>query len=133
MSIEQVKEKVSKQFPGIMFWTPRRRRWKDRKILLGFRVEVNNEAYYVFLGENGLGKQVKRQRTIIPLYCEIALVNGGKIEEKMGDAGRVVFRLLPEFKRRNSYYRFAPFAENELESAGQKLLDTLALILPEIV
>jgi hypothetical protein len=60
-------------------------------------------------------------------------VNGGKIEEKMGDAGRVVFRLLPEFKRRNSYYRFAPFAENELESAGQKLLDTLALILPEIV
>ena len=133
MDVQAVKTKVNRLFSDITSWTPPRGRWKDRTILLGFHVKANKVDYYVFLGENGLGKQVNRQQTIVPLYCEIALVNGGDIEEKMGDLGEIVFRLLPEYKRKKSYYRFASFAADELEAAGQKLLDTLALLLPEPV
>ena len=133
MNTEMTVAKVSGRFPGIVAWNPPRERWKDRTILLGFRVKANDDDYYVFLGKNGLGRQINRQREIVPLYCEIALANGGDIEEKMGDLGKVVFRLLPEYKRKKSYYRFASFAEGETEAAGQKLLDTLTLLLPEPV
>ena len=133
MDIQTVKAIVNRLFPDITAWTPRNGRWKGRTVLSGFRIKANGEEYFVFLGKDGLGRQVNRQRTIVPLYCEIALANGGDIEEKMGDLGEIVFRLLPEYKRKKSCYRFASFAADELEAAVQKLLDTLALLLPEPV
>ena len=128
MDIQTINAKVKGQFPAISVWAPRGGRWKGRCILTGFNLKINEVDCHVFIGRNGLGSQRNHKPSTVPLYCEIALANGGRIAEVLGDAYGIVVRLLPEFKRRNSYYRYASFAEDELESAGQKLIDVLLML-----
>lgn len=128
MDIQTINTKIKGLFPEIQDWTPRHNQWRGRTILTGYKVQMNGVDCYVFIGRNGLGKQINRQPSIIPLYCEIAVVHGGNIEEQLGEGLNSIVRLLPEFKKRNSYYRFSSFEESEIESAGQKLIDVLLLI-----
>ena len=126
MDIQDIESKIKRTFPNVSQWTPRGCHWKGRTILLGYKAIINGIDCYVFLGRNGLGRQLNHQSTIVPIYCEVAVVGGGSIEETLKNS--FVFRLLPEYKRKNSYYRYSSFAENELESAGQKMIDVLFLL-----
>lgn len=131
MKEEAIRNKAFLLFTGIKEWKPRNMRWKGRAILVGYEVCLEEVKYYVFIGKNGLGKQKGHKPTIVPIYCEVALAGGGSIVETMDNVlYSIILRLLPEFKRVQSYYRYASFNENELESAGQKLLDVLAMIIP---
>jgi len=128
MDIQTIGSKNRELFPEIQVWSTRHNQWKGRTILIGYKVKINDVECYAFIGKNGLGKQIKRQPSYIPLYCEIAVVKGGNIEEQLGEQANSIVRLLPEYKKRKSYYRFSSFKENEIESAGQKLIDVLLLI-----
>ena len=128
--IDNIKTKVRNSYPSAILWEPRNGRWKDRSVLLGYRVIVNGSDFYLFWGKDGLGKLRGKKRTIIPLYCELAAVQGGEIETILGAMAEVINRLLPEYKRKKSYYRYSAFGKNELEAAGQKLIDTLSMVLP---
>lgn len=128
MDIKTINEKTIRQFPNITVWAPENHSWKGRSILTGYKVVIDGVDCYVFLGKNGLGRMKNHIQSIVPLYCEIAIVKGGNVEEQLSDQFKVISRLLPEYKKRKSYYRYASFAENELESAGQKLIDVLMLL-----
>ena len=127
MDIQTINSKITRQFPNITVWTPKSHHWKGRSILTGYKVVIDGVNCYVFLGRNGLGRMKNHIQSIVPLYCEIAIVKGGNIEEQLSDQYKIISRLLPEYKKRKSYYRYASFAEDELESAGQKLIDILLL------
>lgn len=129
MDISTINEKVKQSFPAIFKWTPRKGHWKGRTILTGFKVLINDVDCYVFIGKNGLGRMIKRHQTYVPLYCEVALADGGSIEPSLGSHYTIISKLLPEYKRKKSYYRYASFTEQELESVGQKLIDVLSVIL----
>lgn len=129
MDIQTINDKIIKTFPAISQWIPRQGKWKGRTILTGFKVQIAETDYYVFIGKNGLGHMVKRHQAYVPLYCEIALVKGGIIETSLDMTFTVISKLLPEHKRKKSYYRYASFNVQELESAGQKLIDVLSVIL----
>lgn len=129
MDIQTINGKVKKHFPTISEWTPRQGMWKGRSILTGFKVMVDDVDCYVFIGKNGLGHMIKRHQTYVPLYCEIAIAKGGNIETGLGSTFTIISKLLPKYKRKKSYYHYASFDEQELESAGQKLIDVLSVIL----
>ena len=128
MDIQTINAKIKRQFPTISAWTPRGGRWKGRCILTGFNLKINGVDCHVFIGKNGLGPQRNHQPSNVPLYCEVALADGGRIAEALGDSFEIVARLLPEYKLKTSYYRYASFAKDELESAGQKLIDVLLML-----
>lgn len=129
MDIKTINEKTIRQFPNITVWAPKNHSWKGRSILTGYKVVIDGVDCYVFLGKNGVGRMKNHIQSIVPLYCEIAIVKGGNVEEQLSDQFKVISRLLPEYKKRKSYYRYASFTEQELESVGQKLIDVLSVIL----
>lgn len=133
MSEQEIFNLINFRFPGITVWKPRNKYWKGRHILIGYKLSINNVDCYVFIGKDGLGRQHNHQQETIPYYSEIALVSGGVIYEKLGKTFDVIDRLLPNFKRKKSYYRYVSFCSDQFESAGQSLIDVISVLWPQPV